>query len=138
MDIQIASPVVGVIDLVRVKRGDRVKKGDVLVQLRSEVEQATLRLNQAQTEYGKRTIERNRDLYQRNLISEQEKDEIIINNQIYGYEMEQTQAQLTQKTIRSPVTGIVVETFLDQGEYVGEEPIMQVVQLDPSSLCILR
>ncbi|WP_372737898.1 efflux RND transporter periplasmic adaptor subunit, partial [Neptunomonas sp.] len=27
--------------------------------------------------------------------------------------------------------GVVVETFLDPGEYVGEDPILNVVQLDP-------
>jgi len=131
VDTQIASPVLGVIKSVLVEKGDLVKKGDVLFRLRSEVEEATLALNQAQTEYGERTIERNTGLYQRNLISEQEKDEIIINNRLYGYEMEQTRALLRQKTITSPLTGVVVETFLDPGEYVGEEPVMQVVQLDP-------
>lgn len=131
VDSQIASPVVGVIEAVLVQRGDLVKQGDVLVKLRSEVEQATLALNQAQTAYGKRTILRNTELYQRKLISEQEKDEIIINNRLYGYELEQTRAMLQQKTIHSPITGMVVDTFLDPGEYVGEEPILQVVQLDP-------
>lgn len=131
VDANIASPVVGVIDQVLVKRGALVKKGQVLVKLRSEVEQATLKLNRAQADYGTRTIKRNTELYQRNLISEQEKDEIIINNRIYGYEMEQTRALLKQKTVRSPITGVVVDTFLDPGEYVGEEPILQVAQLDP-------
>jgi RND family efflux transporter MFP subunit len=131
LDVMVASPVVGVIDSIQVQRGDYVKKGDVLVKLRSEVEQATLKLNRAQAEYGQRTIRRNTELYQRNLISEQEKDEIIINNRLYGYEMEQTKAQLAQKTIYSPLTGVVVEKLLDPGEYVGEDPILQVVQLDP-------
>lgn len=131
VDTNIASPVVGVIDKVLVQRGDLVKQGDMLVKLRSEVEVATLKLNRAQAGYGQRTIKRNTELYQRKLISEQEKDEIIINNRIYGYEMEQARAMLAQKTIRSPLTGVVVDTFLDPGEYVGEEPILQVVQLDP-------
>nr|WP_067294187.1 efflux RND transporter periplasmic adaptor subunit [Marinobacterium profundum] len=131
IDANIASPVVGVLDTVKVGRGDQVKKGQVLFKLRSEVEEATLKLNRAQTEYGKRTIARNTELYERNLISEQEKDEIVITNRLYGYELGQTQALLQQKTIKSPLTGVVVETFLDPGEYVGEEPILQVVQLDP-------
>lgn len=131
VDIEIASPVIGVIKKVRVKRGDRVKKNQVLVELHAEVEKATLKLNRAQADYGKRTIDRNNDLYKRKLISEQEKDEITMNNKIFSYEKEQTQALIEQKTIRSPVSGVVVETFLDQGEYVGEEPIMKVVKLDP-------
>jgi len=131
IDIQVASPVIGVIKKVLVKRGDRVKKNQILVELHAEVEKATLNLNRAQAAYGQRTIKRNEDLYKRRLISEQEKDEIVINNRIYSFEAAQTRALLKQKTIRSPVTGIVVDTFLDQGEYVGEDPIMQVVGLDP-------
>ncbi|WP_020680155.1 efflux RND transporter periplasmic adaptor subunit [Marinobacterium rhizophilum] len=131
VDARIASPVVGVLDTVKVERGDLVKKGQVLFRLRADVEEATLKLNRAQTEYGKRTITRNTELYEQNLISEQEKDEIVITNRLYGYEMGQTEAMLAQKTIRSPFTGVVVDTFLDPGEYVGEEPILQVVQLDP-------
>ncbi len=131
VDASIASPVVGVIERVRVRRGDLVKKGQVLVQLRAEVERSTLKLNQAQADYGKRTIQRNIELYERNLISEQEKDEIIMNNRLYGYELAQTKAVLGQKTIRSPISGVVVDTFLDPGEYVGEEPILQVAQLNP-------
>ncbi|MBR9911349.1 MAG: efflux RND transporter periplasmic adaptor subunit [Gammaproteobacteria bacterium] len=131
LDVMIASPVVGVIEEVAVKKGSLVKKGDVLIQLRSEVEQATLRLNQAQADYGRRTIERNEELYRKSLISEQERDEIIITNRIYGYELEQTRAMLQQKTIRSPLDGVVVDTFLELGEYVGEEPVLNIVQLDP-------
>ncbi|WP_372742246.1 efflux RND transporter periplasmic adaptor subunit [Neptunomonas sp.] len=131
LDILIASPIAGVIESVLVKKGGLVKEGEVLVKLRSEVEQATLKLNRAQAAYGQRTIKRNTELYQKNLISEQEKDEIIINNRLFGYEAEQTRALLKQKTIRSPLAGVVVETFLDPGEYVGEDPILNVVQLDP-------
>lgn len=131
IDARIASPVVGVIDTIDVSRGDRVLTGDTLFKLRSDVEEATLNLNRAKTEYGEKTIERNIDLYERNLISEQEKDEIVINNRIYRFEMEQTEAMLSQKIIKSPIEGIVVETFLDPGEYVGEEAVLQVVQLNP-------
>ena len=114
-----------------VNRGDIVEQGDILFKLRSDVETATLNLNRAKTEYGQKTIERNIDLFERNLISEQEKDEIVINNRIYEYEMQQTEAMLRQKTIASPLTGIVVETFVDPGEYVGEEAILKIAQLDP-------
>ena len=131
IDIEIASPVIGVIKNVRVKRGERVTKNQKLVELHSEVEKATLKLNRAQAEYGRRTIERNKDLYKKRLISEQERDEIIMNNRVFSYEVNQTRALIDEKTIRSPVDGVVVDTFLDPGEYVGEEPILQIVQLDP-------
>ena len=131
LDVMIASPVVGVIREILVKKGELVQREDVLVQLHAEVEEATLVLNQAQAKYGNRTIARNQKLYRNKLISAQERDEIVINNRLYSYEMQQTQALLEQKQIRSPVQGVVVDIMLDPGEYVGEEPILNVVQLDP-------
>jgi len=131
LDVDVASPLPGVIAKRPASRGDYVEKGDVLVQLRAEVERATLALNQAQSAYGKRTIKRNTELYKKNLISEQEKDEIIINNRLFDFEMAQTNALLRQKTIRSDFAGVVVETYLDPGEYVGEQPVLKLVQLNP-------
>ncbi|WP_461536534.1 efflux RND transporter periplasmic adaptor subunit [Spongorhabdus nitratireducens] len=131
VEVSVASPVVGVIHSVEVREGDYVRKGQPLIRLHSEVEQASLALKKAQTEFGKRTISRNEELYRRNLISEQEKDEIEINNRIFALEMAQIQAQIDQKTIRSSISGIVTEKLLDQGEYVGEDPIMTVTRLNP-------
>ena len=36
-----------------------------------------------------------------------------------------------RKTITSPVTGVVVDRFMDPGEYVEAEPILEVAQIDP-------
>ncbi len=131
LDVLVASPVVGVIQQVAVEKGQLVNKGDILVQLHTEVEQATLALNKAQANYGSRTIARNKKLYKNKLISAQEKDEIVINNLIYSYEVKHTQALIEQKKIRSPINGVVIDIMLDPGEYVGEEPILNAVQLDP-------
>ncbi|MFT6914975.1 MAG: membrane fusion protein (multidrug efflux system) [Motiliproteus sp.] len=131
MEVALASPVVGVIREIYVKRGDAVHQGDIVVELYAEVERARLRLDTAQAEYGERTIERNRELYERKLISEQEKEEIEINNRVFALEAEQTQARVHQKQIRTPVTGIVTERFLDPGEYAGAEPILSVARLNP-------
>jgi membrane fusion protein (multidrug efflux system) len=131
MEVSLASPVVGVIRTVTVDRGDSVNQEDIVVELYDQVERAALRLNTAQAEYGQRTIERNRGLYERNLISEQEKEEIEINNRVFALEAEQTLAHIEQKQIRTPVSGIVTERFLDPGEYVGDQPILTISRLDP-------
>ncbi len=131
IEADIASPVIGVIRSLSVKRGDYVAQGKVLFRLRAEVEQATLALNRAKAEFGKRTIERNIDLFERSLISEQEKDEIIINNSVFEYEMRQSEAILQQKTVTSPFSGVVVDTYMEKGEYVGDEPVLRIAKLDP-------
>jgi len=46
-------------------------------------------------------------------------------------ELQRAEAQLAQKTIRTPVAGFVVERFRDEGEYVEDQPILRIAQLDP-------
>ena len=131
MVIDLSSPVSGVIAKVKVDRGDKVRKGQVLVQLRSEVEKAMVDLNKAQVEFGKTTALRNNELFVQELISEQEKDEIERDSDVSRLQLVAAQKQLQQKVITSPINGIVLERLMDPGEYVGEYPILKIASLDP-------
>lgn len=131
MVVNLSSPVTGVISKVKVDRGDKVRKGEVVVQLHAEVEQAMVRLNRAQVEFGKITVSRNQELFAQRLISEQEKDEIELSSKVSELELAAARAHLKQKSIVAPISGIVVERMMDPGEYVGEDPILKIARLDP-------
>jgi len=131
MVIDLSSPVTGVIAKVNVDRGDKVRKGKVVVELRSEVEQAMVNLGKAQVEFGKITTLRNKELFEQELISEQEKDEIELHSEVSRLELAAAQMRLQQKVITSPITGVVLERLMDPGEYVGEDPILKIASLDP-------
>jgi membrane fusion protein, multidrug efflux system len=131
MVVDLSSPVPGVIARVKVKRGDKVRKGKVVVQLRSEVEQAMVDLNRAQVEFGKITALRNQELFEQELISEQEKDEIELRSEMSRLELAAAQMRLQQKNITSPINGIILQRLMDPGEYVGEDPILKIASLDP-------
>src|SRR5437868_756157 len=70
------SPVDGVIEQVLVDRGDHVTAGQVVAKLRSGVEEAEVAVKQAKVEMGKRKVERVDEMVKKQLMSEQEKDEI--------------------------------------------------------------
>src|SRR5262249_1189061 len=74
MTVNVGSPVDGVLDKVLVDRGDVVKKGQVVAKLQSGVEAAAVGLSQARVEFGHRKVERNEILYQKQLISAQDRD----------------------------------------------------------------
>ncbi len=131
MVIDLSSPVTGVIARVKVDRGDKVRKGEVVVQLRSEVEQAMVDLGRAQGKFGEITALRNKELYDQELISEQEKDEFELNSEVSRLELAAAQMRLQQKTITSPISGVILERLMDPGEYVGEDPILKIASLDP-------
>lgn len=133
----LGSPVEGTLSEVLVDRGAFVTKGQVVARLNSTVEAATVNLKSAQEEFGKRKVERNEELYKKQLISANEKDELETQTRIAGLELKQQQEVLAQRTIRSPLNGVVVERFLGAGERVGNEKILKIAQIDPLNVEVI-
>lgn len=143
--VEIRSPVVGLLDKVHVRRGDRVSKGQVIATLESNAERAAADLARFKSEmsgpqvtaenkieFSKRKFQRRRDMHADNLMSGQDKDEaeselklaeaelylVKENKQLARIEWQQQSSLLNLRTIRSPFNGIVVDQFLYPGEVV--------------------
>ncbi len=156
--VNISSPVPGVIDRLHVQRGDIVEAKASVAQLESEIEKATLALALSRAQmvaesegervnlnYDQLQQERFVKLSARNMIAEREQDEAERSLKLSRWRLQQSEelqrvrqheyllaeAQLKQKHIQSPISGRVVDVFRHAGEYVDEEPILQVAQLDP-------
>ncbi|MSQ50709.1 MAG: efflux RND transporter periplasmic adaptor subunit [Betaproteobacteria bacterium] len=127
----LGSPVEGTLSEILVDRGAVVTKGQVVARLNSAVETATVNLKAAQEDFGKRKVARNEELYRKQLISANEKDELETQTRIAGLELQHQQQILEQRTIRSPLTGVVVERFLSVGERIGNDKILKIAQIDP-------
>lgn len=129
--VNVSSPVAGLLDAVHVERGDQVTKGQVIANLKSEVEQAAVDLTRARAEFGQRKMVRNEELIQQSLISSSEKDELETESHVAQLELQQAETVLKQRTIQSPIDGVVVERFLSAGEFLQSDPILKLAQLDP-------
>ncbi len=156
--IDVGSPVVGVVESVKVERGDRVAKGDVIAVLRADVERAAVNVAatrakvaaevqaaQANYELARQKDARAVELRRQNFISaqalEQSRAEAEVAEQrlaqareqrgISARELQLAEAQLGMRTIRSPVTGVVVDRYMSGGERVEEKPIVRVATVDP-------
>jgi len=157
-EADIGSQVVGVIDKVLVERGDFVKKGQAVAQLNAEVERASLAAAKLKAEaiadlkaaasnheFAQKKKVRTEDLYQKNFISQQATDQAVTEAQVAEMRLRQAreaqrlaqqelalaQAQMAQRTIRSPLSGVVVEKYLSEGERVEEKPLVKVATIDP-------
>src|SRR6185295_6012430 len=42
-----------------------------------------------------------------------------------------------QRTIRSPISGVVVERFMSPGEYVDQKPMLRLASVDPLRVDVL-
>jgi len=157
MYIDVSSPVEGVIASILVKKSDRVKKGQVLVKLENALEQAKVDIAQHETlmenqikankirlDYAIRKEARVAGLKD-NALSEQEYDDATTEVLLAKTELLQTQfeleknkldlslanVELSQKTILSPITGIVVDRYLMPGESTNNQAILQLAKIDP-------
>jgi len=129
--IEVSSPVRGIISHLYVSRGDVVSSGDRLFDLRSEQEKAEVKVAEAKAEFGKRTLLRNDDLYEQDLISIHERDQYETDAKLAQLALEEARVRLALKQVVSPISGYVVETGKAEGEYVDEQPLVTLVNIDP-------
>ena len=164
MVVNVGSPVPGILESVTVDRGDMVKEGQVLATLQSGVEKATMQLARARAEmevtikarreeleFTKRREQRIRNLYRQRTLPFQELDEVetkrvlaehalaeaLENKRLAELELNRAIEVVYRMTIRSPVTGVVVERYLSPGEYVEQQPILKLAQIDPLNVEVI-
>lgn len=156
--VRVNSGVEGVIQAVYVDRGDTVSRGQVVAQLRSDVDRAGSAAAQARANnvYATRAAEaraayldavrkRSEQISQylaRDAVEEAQanaraaSDERAAASQdqkVAQLEYVRTQRVLSEKTVRSPVSGIVTERAMSPGEYRGADAshILTIAQVDP-------
>lgn len=136
---EVGSPIDGVIERVFVERGDPVKAGQVVAKLKSGVEEAEMEVKRAKVEYGRRKNERNEELFRKQLISAQEKDEMETEFRVSQAELNKEVENLKLRTILSPVNGIVLDRYLWAGELIraDKSKVVKLAQLDPLNVEIV-
>ena len=156
--VEVGASVIGVISSVAVERGDVVKKGQVLATLESNVERAAVLLAQArlrnqadvssartQHDYAQKKAARTAELTDLKFVSPQAREQADTESTLAGMKVTQAleqqslatqelamaRAQLAQRTLSSPVDGVVAERYMSVGERVENRPVLKLAQIDP-------
>jgi RND family efflux transporter MFP subunit len=156
--VAIGSPVVGLIEKIHVERSDLVTEGQVVAELESGAEEAAAELARARAhqqgrikalreslELGRAKQQRAKGLYEREALSldllqeaetaatvaRLELDQALEDRRLASLELDQAQQILKRRTVRSPVSGVVVERLMSPGEVVDENTILRIAQIDP-------
>jgi RND family efflux transporter MFP subunit len=156
--VDISSPVAGVIETLHVERSQQVAAGQVVAQLEASVERANVELAryragvESEIELGKVNInfdqlrkKRVDSLLEEQNISRENADQIEREVQLSMWKLKQAreladirrlelrkaEEQLRQKSIPAPFDGFVLDTFKYRGEYVEDQAILRLAQLDP-------
>jgi len=156
--IELSSSENGVVDKVYVDKGDKVSRGQRLLELESSVEKATVALarlhanmeheinsKRANLYYAKRKSARFRTLYNKKAASlamkdEAETEELLAKIELYQakqnkqsvkLELERSVKKLNRRRLRSPIAGVVMERYISPGESVKDKKLIKLAQLDP-------
>jgi RND family efflux transporter MFP subunit len=133
MAVSVGSPVDGILEQVLVDRGDHVRKGQVVARLQSGVEAAAVKVSEARVEFSRRKVERNEALFKQQLISEQERDEMVTEALLNQEELRRNEESLKLRTIISPLEGVVVERRMAPGETIRTDKsvVLRLAQINP-------
>jgi RND family efflux transporter MFP subunit len=156
--VKLGSAAFGVIEKIHVDRGDNVTEGQVLASLQSGVEKATMELaktqaqfeaaiqaRKAELEFAIRNQERRKELFEKKTLPLQDWDEAetrrilaeislkeaVERNRLAEMEYRRALETYRRTIIKSPLSGVVVERFMHPGEYVENQPLMTLAQIDP-------
>ena len=148
----------GIISNIAVDRNSFVKRGDVIAVLDNDVERATIELIDERISmtsdielakinlaYAKRAQSRAEKAFKSKAFSTHDIDVAKVEAQIAEIklleakekqklihsELKRAKAELARKTILSPITGVVMERFKVVGEYIDDEAVVRIAQLDP-------
>jgi RND family efflux transporter MFP subunit len=162
--VQVGSAAAGVIDRILVERGDLVSKGQPIVQLQAGVERAALAVARERAQQqgemtvatgsadlAQRELQRAKDLHEQNFVSQTYLDKQRAEAQVAGgrtdqaaerrklaqREVDLAAAQLAQRNITAPISGVVVERFMSPGEFVDQKPILRIAAIDPLRVDVL-
>lgn len=162
--VEIGSQTIGLIERVYVERGDQVEAGQVIVELEASVESAAVEVAKLRStmegaigareeahSLSARRQERGTELFERSALSKDVHEELETqarvaelellqaqeNRQLASLQLHQARALLQRRSLRSPISGVVIDRTLSEGEIVDEETILKIAQIDPLRVDVL-
>lgn len=122
----------GVIREIKFDAGAIVKKGDVLLQLDVDVEQAQLRSAEAAAELARLSLDRAKELHANHTISQAEFDTASANAKQTGAQVENLRAVIAKKAIQAPFAGHLGIRQISVGQFLNKgSPVVSLQALDP-------
>jgi membrane fusion protein, multidrug efflux system len=108
----------GLVIKLNVKEGDRVKRGDILVELDHRISEAQLQKAKAHSELSQHELRRVTELVAQRGLATKELDTAKANSDSAQAELRLATVAFENATIRSPIDGIVVQKTVEEGNIV--------------------
>jgi multidrug efflux system membrane fusion protein len=145
--VTIKSQITGILTKVHFKEGQEVKRGDLLISIDSRPYEAALKTAQgnlekdeAQLKYAQKEAEREKELYKKGFVSQEECDNSITAAEALKAAVEADKAtvenaalQVGYCTIRSPIDGVAGVLYVDEGNLLKANDVTVAIinQISP-------
>ncbi len=114
-----------------VEEGDTVRAGQTMLLLEDEAQRTALRRVESQLERSRLEYERQRRLFEQDLISEQAYNQARYDREQLELALEDAERELGYATVQAPISGVVTERLVNVGDHVETHArLFQVVDFD--------
>lgn len=154
---EVGSQLIGTIEEMKVERGDRVRKGQAIAVLSTDIERAAMEVAQSKARHTadvqaaitnlafvRQKLARSEELFKKKFISHQALDQARVEYDVSEQKLVQArelqdlsqrelalaQTQVAQRTIRSPFDGVIAERYLSAGERIEQQPLARIIKVD--------
>lgn len=114
-----------------VEEGDTVRAGQTMLLLEDEAQRTALRRVESQLERSRLEYERQRRLFEQDLISEQAYNQARYDMEQLELALEDAERELGYATVQAPISGVVTERLVNVGNHVETHArLFQIVDFD--------
>ena len=131
--VELTAEITGTVNKVLAESGHQVEAGQILLEMHSEVERASLATAEAQVELAQQDFARQQNLLQRQSISQAQFDQASSTLRQGRARAAELRALLQKKTITAPFAGRLGIIQVDPGDYLSPGTLIATLQ-DLSSL----
>lgn len=130
-EVWVKSEVPGQVVDVRVKEGQMVKRGQVLMQLDDRDFRARLARIEANYRLARLNYDRTKALVKKNLAAPAELDEIEAQLKDLAAQRNEAALALTRTTIKTPLSSLLNDITAKRGDFIGVgDPVAQILEID--------
>lgn len=116
--VEVYSQAARLVTELLVEEGDTVRKGDVLLRLQDDEQRSALARTESQVARARREHERQKNLFQRQLIPEQAFNDSTYDLEQLELSLADAERELSYTEVRAPISGTVTQRLVNLGDNI--------------------
>jgi membrane fusion protein, multidrug efflux system len=130
-DVRVAADAAGRVEWIGPKEGQTVREGDLIAKIDVAALKAACDRAEAALKLADDLYQRRYKLFEKNIINQEELDKSATEKTLARANFRQMQIEYERGFLKAPLTGMVNQLFVDEGEFVDKgKPFVDLVNVD--------